>query len=64
MKAKESEGILLKRRGAAHVAKLLAGMNKEEQLEFWEKRTKLLMAKNKSLKQTDKLVLRPQVICR
>ncbi len=36
----ESECVMLKRRGAEHVATLVAGMSQHEQLEFWQKRTK------------------------
>lgn len=44
MTIKESECIKLKRNGAEHVAKLLAGKSKEEILEFWNLRTKKLIA--------------------
>ena len=35
----EPECVMLKRRGAEHVAKLLASMSQQKQLEFWQKRT-------------------------
>ena len=42
----EPECVALKRRGAAHVAQLLAGKNRQEQLKFWRQRTERLMARN------------------
>jgi hypothetical protein len=44
---RESECVILKRRGAEHVAKLVAGMSLQEQLEFWRKRTEVMLARQK-----------------
>lgn len=46
---REPECVVLKRRGAEHVAKLLAGMSLQEQLEFWKKRTELMLSRQNSL---------------
>lgn len=46
---REPECVLLKRRGAEHVAKLLVGMSLQEQLEFWKKRTELMLSRKSSL---------------
>ncbi len=46
---REPECVVLKRRGAEHVAKLLAGMSLQEQLEFWCKRTELMLSRKKLL---------------
>jgi hypothetical protein len=40
---REPECVVLKRRGAEHVEKLIAGMSQQEQLEFWRKRTKTML---------------------
>ena len=40
---RESECVLLKRRGAQYIAKLIVGMSLEEQLEFWQKRTEAML---------------------
>ena len=45
---REPECVLLKRRGAEHVAKLLVGMSLQEQLEFWRKRTELMVSRQKA----------------
>ena len=42
---REPECVMLKRRGAEHVAKLIAGMSLQEQLEFWRKRTQDMLAR-------------------
>ncbi|RKT46440.1 hypothetical protein BDD21_3953 [Thiocapsa rosea] len=39
--------VALKRRGADHVARLMAGMSTQEQLEFWRKRTELMRLRQK-----------------
>ena len=39
------ECVLLKRRGAEHVAKLVTGMTLQEQLEFWRKRTNAMLVR-------------------
>jgi ribosomal protein L22 len=44
-KIHEPECVLLKRRGAEHVAKLIAGMSLQEQLEFWRKRTQAMLVR-------------------
>ncbi len=46
-KIREPECVMLKRRGAEHVAKLIAGLSLEEQLEFWQKRTQAMLARQK-----------------
>lgn len=42
---REPECVLLKRRGAEHVAKLVTGMSLQEQLEFWRKRTNAMLVR-------------------
>jgi hypothetical protein len=42
MTTHEPDCVALKRRGAEHVARLIAGMSVPEQLEFWHKRTEAL----------------------
>jgi len=44
---REPECVMLKRRGAEHVAKLITGMSLQEQLEFWRKRTKAMLVRQK-----------------
>ena len=44
---REPECVILKRRGAEHVAKLIAKMTQQEQLEFWQKRTKAMLVRQK-----------------
>ena len=44
----EAECVALKRLGAEHVAKLLAGKNRQEQLKLWRQRTELLIAQSNS----------------
>ena len=49
VKIREPECVELKRQGAEHVAKLIVNMSQQEQLEFWQKRTKaMLVRKEKS----------------
>jgi len=48
---REPECVILKRRGAEHVAKLVAGMSLQEQLEFWRKRTETMRKRQKKLRQ-------------
>jgi hypothetical protein len=45
MTIREPECVVLKRRGAEHVAKLLAGKTQRQQLEFWQQRTQALLCK-------------------
>ncbi len=47
----ESECVMLKRRGAEHVATLVAGMSQHEQLEFWQKRTKAMLTRQEESQQ-------------
>lgn len=47
----ESECVALKRRGAEYVAQLLSGKTRQEQLEFWSKRTERLLSKQKQSKE-------------
>ena len=42
MTIREPECVTMKRRGADYVAELLLGKSREEELEFWRKRTKRL----------------------
>ncbi|VFN07795.1 MAG: hypothetical protein BECKG1743E_GA0114224_113012 [Candidatus Kentron sp. G] len=44
---REPECVLLKRRGAEHVGKLIAGMSRQEQLAFWQKRTEIMLERQK-----------------
>nr|VFK64667.1 MAG: hypothetical protein BECKUNK1418G_GA0071005_104916 [Candidatus Kentron sp. UNK]VFK71172.1 MAG: hypothetical protein BECKUNK1418H_GA0071006_105316 [Candidatus Kentron sp. UNK] len=44
---REPECVLLKRRGAEHVEKLIAGMSRQEQLAFWQKRTEMMLERQK-----------------
>jgi len=48
---REPECVVLKRRGAKHVAKLIAGMSLEEQLAFWRKRTQTMLARQEESQQ-------------
>lgn len=48
MTTREPECVILKRRGAEHVAQLLSGKSKREELEFWENRTRSLRSRQKS----------------
>ena len=43
----EPECVVLKRHGAEHVSKLVAGMSLQEQLEFWQKRTENMLIRQK-----------------
>jgi len=45
---RESECVLLKRRGAEHVEKLIAGMSLQEQLVFWQKRTETMLERQRN----------------
>jgi len=48
MATREPECVTLKRRGAEYVAQLLSGKSKQEELEFWHKRTEGLRSRQKS----------------
>jgi len=48
MTTREPECVTLKRRGAEHVAQLLSGKSRQEELEFWDKRTESLRSGQKS----------------
>ena len=50
----EPECVALKRRGAEHVAQLLSGKSKQEQLEFWMKRTNQLLSNRNQKKEKSK----------
>ena len=50
MTTHEPECVALKRRGAEHVAQLLSGKSRQEELEFWSKRTELLRSQQKQEK--------------
>jgi hypothetical protein len=43
MKMREPECVTLKYQGAKHVSQLLANKTRQEQLEFWRKRTEALL---------------------
>jgi hypothetical protein len=45
---REPECVVLKRRGAEHVTKLIAGMSLPEQLAFWQKRTEAMLNRQKN----------------
>ena len=47
MTTREPECVVLKRRGAEYVAQLLSGKSKQEELEFWSKRTERLRSRQK-----------------
>jgi hypothetical protein len=46
---REPQCVLLKRHGAEHVAKLITGMSQQEQLDFWQKRTKAMVRRQEEL---------------
>lgn len=47
MTTREPECVALKRRGAEYVGQLLSGKSKQEELEFWSKRTERLRSRQK-----------------
>lgn len=47
MTTREPECVALKRRGAEYVGQLLSGKSKQEELEFWSKRTESLRSRQK-----------------
>jgi hypothetical protein len=47
MKTSEPKCVALKRRGAEYVAQLLSDKSRDEQLEFWIKRTERLLSKQR-----------------
>jgi hypothetical protein len=48
MTTHEPECVAVKRRGAKHVAQLLAGKSQKEQLAFWRQRTERLRFQQKA----------------
>jgi len=48
---REPECVDLKRRGARHIEKLIAGMSLQEQLEFWRKRTESMLERQRKSNQ-------------
>lgn len=58
---REPECVRLKRRGAEYVAKLIASMSQQEQLEFWQKRTETMLMRQEALQQK-KNILRSALI--
>jgi hypothetical protein len=48
---REPECVLLKRRGAEYVRQLTSGMSVQEQLEFWRKRTEVMLEGQKKAQQ-------------
>ena len=57
---REPECVVLKRRGAEHVATLIAGMTLQEQLDFWRKRTEAMLARQE-VSYEHKTVAKPAV---
>nr|VFK52221.1 MAG: hypothetical protein BECKTC1821D_GA0114238_11591 [Candidatus Kentron sp. TC] len=51
---REPECVLLKRRGAEHVGKLIAGMSRQEQLAFWQKRTEIMLERQKHFRRQNR----------
>jgi hypothetical protein len=54
MMSNEPKCIQWKRKGAERVASLTAGMSREQELEFWRKRTELLRTRKNRQKQDKK----------
>ena len=50
MKIRESDCVAMKRSGAEYVAQLLSGKSKQEELEFWSKRTERLRSQQKRVR--------------
>jgi len=50
MTTHEPQCVVLKRLGAEYVARLLSGKSKQEELEFWGKRTERLRSRQKTEK--------------
>ncbi len=50
MKAKKFDCVEMKRRGAELVQQRLAGMTREEQLEYWRQRTEVLRRRQAELR--------------
>ena len=50
MTTREPECVALKRRGAEYVAKQLAGKSLQERLNYWQRRTEALLAKQAKAK--------------
>ena len=48
----EPECVALKRRGADHVRQLLLGKSRQEEFEFWRKRTEQLQSDNANTSST------------
>ena len=42
---REPQCVVLKRHGAEHVLKLIAGMSQQQQLDFWRERTKAMLVR-------------------
>jgi hypothetical protein len=56
----ESECVVLKRRGAEYVAQMLSDKSREEEVEFWSKRTeRLRLSHNKALHPTATVATAP-----
>lgn len=56
MTTHEPKCVVLKRKGAEHVSKLLAGKTEQEKLKFWQERTKQLLAKQSKSKNAEEVV--------
>jgi hypothetical protein len=48
---REPECVMLKRRGADYVEKLIVNMSQQEQLEFWQKRTQAMVVRQEKSRQ-------------
>ena len=56
----EPECVILKRQGAKYVAKLLSGKSRQEEVEFWRKRTeRLRLSHNNAKHQTATVATAP-----
>lgn len=49
---REPKCVELKRYGAKHVEKLVAGLTSQEQLEFWQKRTESMLNRQRESRKT------------
>jgi hypothetical protein len=54
MKTSEPKCVAMKRRGAEYVAQLLSDKSRDEQLEFWIKRTESLLSKQRQKEKKQK----------
>ncbi|OQX01616.1 MAG: hypothetical protein BWK80_59600 [Desulfobacteraceae bacterium IS3] len=54
MKTSEPKCVAMKRRGAEYVAQLLSDKSRDEQLDFWIKRTESLLSKQRQKEKKQK----------